>query len=190
MNGLIINSILLGIGLAMDAFSISVASGLAEPEMKKKRVLQICGVFGIFQFLMPMIGWFCVHSLVELFSVFEKFVPWIALLLLLYLGIKMIIEGIRKDSDAPAVALGNRRLLMLGVATSIDALSVGFTISEYSFVQALVSSVIIGIVTFAICIAGIAAGRKIGTKLSSAAPIVGGVILIAIGIEIFVKGVF
>ena len=190
MKDLLLRSVLLGIGLAMDAFSISVASGLAEPEMKKKRMLQICGIFGIFQFLMPMIGWFCVHSLVELFSVFEKFVPWIALILLMYLGIKLIIEGIKKDNDAPAIILGNRRLLMLGIATSIDALSVGFTISEYSFMQALVSSVIIGVVTFAICIAGIAAGRKIGTKLSSVAPVVGGAILIAIGIEIFVKGVF
>ena len=190
MKGLLLNSFLLGIALSMDAFSVSVASGLAEPEMKKRKMLQISGVFGTAQFLMPVIGWFCVHSLVELFSVLEKFIPWAALLLLLYLGVRMIIEGLKKDSDAPVAVLGSRRLLVLGVATSIDALSVGFTIADYNASDALLSSFIIGIVTFAICMTGVVAGKKIGTKLSAIAPVIGGAILIAIGIEIFVKGVF
>ena len=190
MKDLLLNSFLLGIALSMDAFSVSVASGLAEPDMKKSKMFRISGVFGTAQFLMPVIGWFCVHSLVELFSVLEKYIPWAALLLLLYLGIRMIVEGLKRDSDVPVAVLGNRRLLVLGIATSIDALSVGFTISDLNTLDALLFSLIIGIVTFLICMVGVAAGKKIGTKLSSVAPVIGGAILIAIGIEIFVKGVF
>ena len=190
MTDLLVKSVLLGIGLAMDAFSVSVASGLSHPDAGRERMIRICAVFGIFQFLMPMIGWFCVHTIVDVFSAFQKFVPWIALALLLFIGGKMLYEGISKKNDGEEMAeLRGRRLFVLGIATSIDALSVGFTISEYDAVRALGSSLIIGVVTFVICMLGIFAGRKVGKKLSSAAPIVGGSVLIAIGIEIFVKGV-
>lgn len=186
-----LNSVLFGIGLAMDAFSVSMANGLNEPKMKKNRMCLIAGVFCVFQIVMPLIGWICVHTIASYFEAFEKFIPWIALLLLLYIGGKMLIEGIRnKESEDEKPAVGFGELIVQGIATSIDALSVGFTIAEYPWIAALIESVIIGIVTFIICIAGLLIGRKFGTKLKNKAAILGGVILIAIGLEIFIKGVF
>lgn len=183
------NSILFGIGLAMDAFSVSMANGLNEPDMKKSRMCLIAGTFCIYQIAMPLIGWLCVHTVASLFTSFQKFIPWIALILLLYIGGKMLIEGIRsRDSEAEKPAVGFGELMIQGIATSIDALSVGFTISGYTFPFALIESLIIGIVTFLICIGGLIIGKKFGTKLANKASILGGVILIAIGIEIFVKG--
>lgn len=185
------NSVLLGIGLAMDAFSVSLANGMSEPNMKIPRMCKISGVYSAFQFLMPLIGWVCVHTIVTVFSVFEKFIPWIALILLLFIGGKMLIETIfKKEEEKKAAELSFGALIVQGVATSIDALSVGFTISEYKLPMALLSSLIIGIVTFAICFGGLKLGKKIGTKLSGFAGILGGIILVGIGIEIFVKGVF
>lgn len=187
-----INSILLGVGLAMDAFSVSLANGLNEPKMKTGRMSLIAGVFAIFQAAMPMIGWTCVHTVVQYFSAFDKFIPWIALILLLYIGGKMLIEGIKGgDEESGKVKnLAFGALMIQGVATSIDALSVGFTIADYNFVMALVCALIIAVVTFGICIAGLIIGKKVGTKIAGKANILGGVILIGIGIEIFVKGVF
>ncbi len=186
-----VNSIMLGVGLAMDAFSVSMANGLNETKMKKGKMCGIAGTFAFFQALMPMLGWICVHTIVQYFTAFEKFIPWIALVLLLLIGGKMLIDGIRnKDSDDEKPGVGIAALLVQGVATSIDALSVGFTIAEYDWLMALVAALIIAAVTFVICMAGIAIGKKFGTKLSNKAQIFGGVILIAIGIEIFVTGVF
>ena len=182
---------LLGFGLAMDAFSVSLANGLNEPNMKKRKMCFVAGIFAFFQALMPMIGWVCVHMLVQYFKAFEKFIPWIALILLLFIGGKMLIDGIKnKDGEVEKTQVGLAALFVQGVATSIDALSVGFTISEYGFLMALVCALIIAVVTFIICIAGLFIGKKVGTKLSGKANILGGVILIFIGIEIFVTGVF
>jgi len=188
----VFNSILLGVGLAMDAFSVSMANGLNEPGMKRKKMCGIAGVFAFFQALMPMIGWICIHTVVQYFTAFEKFIPWIALILLLYIGGKMLLDGIKnKEGDPEEVAgLGFSALMVQGVATSIDALSVGFTIADYGFVMALVCALIIAAVTFVICMGGLIIGKEFGTKLSNKAAILGGVILIFIGIEIFVTGVF
>ncbi len=184
------NSALLGAGLAMDAFSVSLANGLNEPQMKKGRLLSMAGVFAFFQFMMPMLGWFCVHNLAKYFSAFEKFIPWIALILLCFIGGKMLIEGIRskdcQSEDCPHSRVAFGALMLQGVATSIDALSVGFTIAEYDAIHAFVSCLVIAAVTFAICTAGLAVGKKFGTKLAGKAGILGGAILIFIGIEIFV----
>ena len=184
------NSILLGIGLAMDAFSVSLANGLNEPCMKKRRMCGIAGVFSCFQFAMPMIGWICVSTIAQYFTIFEKLIPWIALLLLCFIGSKMLIEGIKnKDcvcEEKPAVSFG--ALLVQGVATSIDALSVGFTIAEHDLWHAIVSCLVIGVVTFIICIGGLFIGKKFGTKLTNKASVLGGIILIIIGIEIFITG--
>ena len=180
-----------GASLAMDAFSVSLANGLNEPKLKKRRIFQIAGIFAAFQFLMPMIGWVCVSTLTDMFKMFERFIPWIALALLGFIGGKMLYEGIRHgndDGEKPAVGLW--ALIIQGVATSIDALSVGFTISEYGLIQSLVSCAIIGVVTFFICAAGVVIGKKFGMGLSGKASIFGGAILIVIGIWIFVKGVF
>ena len=162
------NSILLGVGLAMDAFSVSLANGLNEPCMKKGRMGIIAGIFAAFQFAMPMIGWICVSTIAQYFKAFEKLIPWIALILLCYIGGKMLIEGIKGgecDEEKPAV---------------------GFTISDHNFMEALIACLLIGGVTFFICFAGLAIGKKAGTKLAGKAGIFGGAILIFIGLEIFI----
>lgn len=185
------NSVLLGVGLAMDAFSVSLANGLNEPAMRKKKMCGVAGVFAFFQALMPMVGWICVHTIVQYFKAFEKCIPWIALILLLFIGGKMLIEGIRNnDTDDEETKVGLVALLIQGVATSIDALSVGFTIAKYGLLMALVCALIIAVVTFVISMAGLIIGKKFGTKFANRATILGGVILILIGIEIFVTGVF
>ena len=138
---------------------------------------------------MPLIGWICVHTIAETFETFHKLIPWIALALLLFIGIRMILEGIRHKEGEEKKSLRGRELLVQGIATSIDALSVGFTIADYNFPLALTEALIIGAVTFGICVAGVHLGRKLGTKLERWAPIIGGVILVLIGIEIFIKGV-
>lgn len=190
----VFNSVLLGVGLAMDAFSVSLANGLNEPAMRKKKMCAIAGTFGFFQALMPMTGWVCVHTIIECFKMFEKFIPWIALILLLLIGGKMVKEGIQDRAEevekVEKAKVGALALLIQGIATSIDALSVGFTIAEYDFVMALVCSLIIAAVTFIISFSGLIVGKKFGKKFSNKATILGGAILIAIGIEIFVSGVF
>ena len=184
------NSILLGIGLAMDAFSVSLANGLNEPKMKKRRATGIAGIFSLFQFAMPMIGWICVATVVQYFRAFEDLIPWIALTLLGFIGGKMLYEGIKsKDSTDEKPAASLTALLIQGIATSIDALSVGFTISDHNVFEALLACLLIGIVTFFICYAGIEIGKRAGTALAGRAGIFGGVILIFIGIEIFVTGI-
>lgn len=193
---LIINSVLLGVGLAMDAFSVSIANGIIEPGMKKTRMLKIAGVYALFQFAMPMLGWLLVTTLEEIFTKFSVLIPWIALFLLLFIGGKMIVEAIlekkngKKEETEHQGKLTWKLIFVQGVATSIDALSVGFTIASYSPLRAFASSLIIGAVTLVICLIGLIFGRKIGEKISGIAQIIGGVILILIGIEIFVTGVF
>lgn len=193
---LIINSVLLGAGLAMDAFSVSIANGIVEPGMKKTRMLKIAGVYAFFQFAMPVLGWLLVTTLEEIFTKFSVLIPWIALFLLLFIGGKMIVEAIlekkngKKEETEHQGKLTWKHVFVQGVATSIDALSVGFTIASYSPLRAFASSLIIGAVTLVICLIGLIFGRKIGEKISGIAQIIGGVILILIGIEIFVTGVF
>ena len=184
-------SIAFGTGLAMDAFSVSLANGLGEPKMKVGKMCGIAGLFSFFQALMPIIGWICVHTLVEYFHSFKKFIPWIALVLLLYIGGKMLLDGIKnKDCECDCgKKLTISALIIQGIATSIDALSVGVTHASYDFKMELVSSLIIAAVTFVICMAGIFIGKKFGTKLAGKAAILGGVILIVIGIQIFLNGI-
>lgn len=185
----VFSSVLLGVGLAMDAFSVSLANGLREPGMGKARMGAIAGVFGGFQALMPLAGWFCVHTVAQTFAAVQPWIPWIALILLAYIGGKMLIEGLRSgDGEEPPPAVGLGGLLLQGVATSIDALSVGFTIADYTFSMALGAALIIAAVTFLICLAGLRLGKTFGTKLSRGASILGGVILIAIGLRTFLSG--
>ena len=182
-------SAMLGVGLAMDAFSVSLANGLNEPCMKKRRMCMIAGLFALFQFAMPMIGWVCVHTVVQYFESFEKFIPWIALILLSFIGGKMLLDGIKhKECDCEKGCVGLGALAVQGIATSIDALSVGFTIAEHNLGMAIISCLVIGAVTFGICVGGVYLGKKFGTKLAGKASILGGAILIIIGIEIFITG--
>ena len=162
---LIINSVLLGVGLAMDAFSISIANGIVEPGMRKRRMLLIAGVYAVFQFMMPMLGWLLVTTLEEIFTKFSILIPWIALILLLFIGGKMIVEAILEKKN-------------------------GKKSDEEQVTKLTFKTLIIGVVTLVICLIGLIFGRKIGEKISGTATIIGGIILIVIGIEIFVKGVF
>ena len=186
------NSILLGVGLAMDAFSVSLANGLNEPNMKPGKMCFIAGIFAVFQALMPLLGWLCVHTVAEHFAAFQQLIPWIAFLLLGFIGGKMLKEGLEikdcKECTAPPATFTT--LLIQGVATSIDALSVGFTIANYRFAEALLCAVIIACVTFIICICGLLIGRKAGVCLAGKSGILGGVILILIGLEIFISNLF
>lgn len=185
------NSLLLGVGLAMDAFSVSLANGLNEPKMKGGKMCGAAGVFGVFQGLMPLLGWICIHTLVQYFHAFEDLIPWIALALLSYIGAKMILDSLRGcECDGTCKKLTVSTLLLQGVATSIDALSVGFTIADYDLPAAIAAACLIAAVTFVICLAGLAIGKKVGTKLAGKAGIFGGVILILIGIEIFITSFF
>ncbi len=181
------NSILLGVGLAMDAFSVSMANGLNEPRMSKSKMSGIAGVFAGFQFAMPMIGWICVSTIAQYFEIFQKFIPWIALILLSYIGGKMLYEGIKNQESDESAAVGFKGLMVQGVATSIDALSVGFTIADYRLIEAIFACLIIGVVTFFVCLMGLKIGKTAGTKLANKAGILGGCILIFIGLEIFIS---
>lgn len=194
MLSFVLTNLLLGVGLAMDAFSVSLANGLAEPKMSVPRMAGIAGIYAFFQALMPMTGWFCVHGALSYFTIFSRFIPYIALALLLYIGGEMLIEGIRNkeksEEEKITVQLPFTALLLQGVATSIDALSVGFTIAEYGVWEALLAAGIIASATYLICAVGLYLGKRFGTRLAGKATVFGGLVLIAIGIEIFVKGVF
>lgn len=190
----LINSLLLGVGLAMDAFSVSIANGIHNPVMTGKDKIKIAGTFAGFQFVMPMLGWTFVHFLFESFVQFQKWIPWIALLMLLFIGGKMIYEAVSdtddddEDLEMTGSKLSSRDLVIQGIATSIDALSVGFTIADYKCSMAILCSAIIGIVTFIICEIGLRIGIKVGMRLARKASVFGGIILIGIGVEIFIKG--
>ena len=206
-----VNSALLGAGLAMDAFSVSIVNAVAEPGMGRLRRSAIAGTYAIFQFAMPLAGWLCVRTIASLFTSFQKLIPWIALVLLLFIGGKMIIEAVRegRGNAGPCASCGKSGadcdscpdkdtagrlslpvLLAQGVATSIDALSVGFTIADYGPVMAVIASLVIAAVTFAICMAGLLIGRAAASTrlLTGRAQAAGGIILILIGAEIFIKG--
>ena len=188
----VLNSVLLGVGLAMDAFSVSLANGLSDPRMRLRRMCGIAGLFAFFQALMPMIGWVCVHTVVQYFTWFEKLIPWIALLLLGWIGGKMLLCGLRPKCTEEGCSICRATfgaLVLQGVATSIDALSVGFTIAEYGLIMALVCAALIAVVTFFICLGGLKLGKTFGTKLANKADILGGAILIFIGLEIFITGI-
>jgi len=185
----IVNSTLLGVGLAMDAFSVSIVNGFHEPGMSSGKKQKIAGTFAGFQTLMPLIGWFMVSFLVSAFKKLEPYIPWIAFLLLLFIGGKMLIEGIqilrgKKKEEEGETSLTGKTLILQGVATSIDALSVGFTLADYKVGPAIVAALIIGVVTFILCRIALVLGIKVGTKLNRYASLVGGIILIGIGTEI------
>ncbi len=186
-----IENFLLGVGLAMDAFSVSLVNGISEPCMKKKKVITIALVFAIFQAVMPLIGWLCVHTIVDKFEAFRPFIPWIAFLLLLYIGGGMIKDGIKAEetSELCKQKIGFTALIIQGIATSIDALSVGFTLATYNVILALTAATVIAAVTFVICSGGVVIGKRFGTYLSNKSLILGGSILLFIGVEILIKGI-
>ena len=170
----------------MDAFSVSIANCLVNPCMSRAGMSGMALSYGFFQFLMPMVGWFCIHTIINIFEKFQSFIPWIAFILLLYIGGKMVLEGLRGEvEEGKKLTFGI--LMVQSVATSIDALSVGFTIAEYNVLMAFTASLIIAAVTFGICMGGAFIGKKAGGHLSGKASVLGGSILIAIGLEILIK---
>lgn len=200
MTNIVITSILLGVGLAMDAFAASLANGISESKMHIRKVTLIAFMFALFQAMMPFIGYLVGSAIL---TKIEWIIPWVALGLLGYLGCKMIIDGLKKKEEdcEEARKLTFSLLIVQSVATSIDALSVGFTISDYKMKEAIVSVCLIAVVTFIICYIGVILGKNIVNKLGSnscdkskklenRASIFGGIILLAIGIEIFITGMF
>ena len=179
-----VESALLGAGLAMDAFSVSVADGLNAPDMPVKTRLLIPGVFAAFQFFMPLAGWLCVSVIADTFAALRPAIPRIAFGLLAYIGAKMLLEGLDGGGGESALALNLPTLLMQGLATSIDALSAGFTLVDLPAGKALAACGIIAGVTFGLCALGLRAGRRFGARLSGRACAAGGAILIGIGIKI------
>ena len=127
----LVNSILLGVGLAMDAFSVSLANGIHEPSMQWKKMGIIAGTFGFFQFIMPLAGWACVNWIIDIFQSVLPYIPWISLILLLTLGILMVKDGLSGQEEEVCPETDFKCLLIQGLATSMDALSVGFTIASY-----------------------------------------------------------
>jgi putative Mn2+ efflux pump MntP len=183
-------NILLGVALAIDAFSVSLANGLNEPCMRMRKMCGIAGVFALFQALMPFIGWVLITTVLSYFEALKVFIPWIALGLLGFIGGKMLYEGIKnRDCDCVCgcTSLTVGALLVQGIATSIDALSAGLNFVKYDLFGAIIAAIVIALVTFMICLCGVFLGKKTGTKLAGKAGILGGVILIAIGIEIFIS---
>ena len=185
-----ITAILLGLGLAMDACAVSTTDGLSEPKMKWNKILLISGLFGLFQGAMPTFGYLAVtvFSLVlgaDFTRIFCYFVPYIALIVLCYLGVKLIIDSVKKEEDEETKKLTLGVILVQAVATSIDALSVGVVLGDLPMFEAMMSFLIIAIITFAICVVAVLVGKKFGSIFSSNAGIVGGAILVFIGFEIF-----
>lgn len=172
--------LLIAIGLAMDAFAVSVCKGLSMKKMNWKKALIIGGYFGFFQALMPIIGYF-------LGSTFENLVTkidhWIAFGLLVLIGTNMLKEAFANDEENYNDDVNFKTMIVLAVATSIDALAVGIT---FAFLQAniLISAIVIGTITFLISVVGVKIGNKFGDKYERKAETVGGLILIFMGIKI------
>ena len=185
----IISSVLFGLGLAVDAFLISLAGGMNEPNAKRGKIFASALVFALFQFIAPMTGWICVRALAERFLFFNECLSCIALAVLLFLGIKMLVEGLRKSGKEETPAkLGIGALYIRAMVSSVDALSMGFTIAEYSWQTALTASAIIAAITFIAYAAGFFIGRKFGTKFSDKAMVIGGILFIVMALEVFFRG--
>lgn len=190
----IINSFILGLGLAMDAFSICVANTMDDKYNNNVKTVIMPLIFGFFQFLMPLIGYLFVNVLSDNISIINNCIHIISFLVLSYIGIKMIYESIVdkkkdiKDTQDTQDTQDNssfKLILIQGLITSIDALSAGFAFSSYNIQSAIIASVVIGVVTFIMCVMGANIGRKIGKILIDNAKIYGGIILILIGLRIY-----
>lgn len=169
---------LIGVGLAMDAVAVAMVSGLAKPRFARGDALRLAATFGLFQALMPLIG-FGIGALAHEWV--DRIDHWIAFALLALIGLKMVWEGIRFHADEiRGDPFTFRQLLIKGLATSIDALAVGVTIAVLGM-PVWVSAGTIGLITFALCLPAVWVGAKLGTRWAASAEIIGGVLLIGIG---------
>lgn len=183
----IVELALIGVGLSMDAFAVSICKGLGMKRLRMDQALLIALFFGGFQALMPLLGWF-------LGSGFQSFIEpvdhWIAFALLAFIGAKMLWDAFHDDEEEDAAAenarLDLKELVMLAIATSIDALAVGIS---FAFLQVdIVPAVaLIGIITFALSLVGVAVGHVFGSRFEKPATIIGGIVLIAIGLKILLE---
>lgn len=185
-----LNSLLFGLGLAVDAFLISLSNGMNAPAIGRGKIFAAACVFALFQFIAPMIGWVCIHTVARRFELFEECLSWLALIVLCYIGVKMIVEGLCRGKKVDVPKVGVVALLVQALITSVDALSVGFAIADESWQMALVGSAIIASVTFVAYVGGFCLGRRFGTKFAGKASVIGGLIFIVIGIEVFVNNIF
>ena len=180
-----ISLLLIAVGLSMDAFAVSVAKCITIKHVRLTEALKFGLLFGGFQMLMPIFGWLLGRSFAEYIQAFDHF---IAFGLLAFIGGKMIYESLKQDkSDKDAHALTWKDMIVLAVATSIDAMAVGVSFALMPDVDIMLSASFIGIVTFTVSIAGAYLGNKVGSKLKSGAEIFGGIILIAIGTKILIE---
>ena len=187
--------LLVAIGLSMDAFAVAICKGLAMPQINKKQTLLIGAYFGVFQALMPLAGWLLGSQFAGYVT---KLAPWIAFVLLAWIGGSMIRESLsqgEEDGKPEPAELRHRELLMLAVATSIDALAVGITfacvplrlIAASALLNTLLGVSVIGVTTFVISCAGVKIGNLFGTRWKAKAEIAGGVILLLIGLKILLE---
>lgn len=187
MLDLLINSVVVGIGLSMDAVAVSMADGLSENKMLKRKMLLIALFFGVFQGVMPLIWYFIASIFV---AKFVDYIPYISLVILVFLGVRMIIETLKnKDDEEKVNKLTLYAIFIQAIATSIDALSVGFTIADYLVLDALIATSIYAISTFLLSYIAIFIGKKFGMRFEKYAGLFGGVILIAIGLKIFLTAI-
>ena len=172
--------LILAVALAMDSVAVSIAIGSKYRDLLFSRTLFVAGVFGFFQGAMPLAGYLVGVSFAEYVQTFDH---WIAFLLLVGLGTKMLYEAYKNEFDEEVTDLSNKTLVTLGIATSIDAMAIGVT---FAFLQTdiLTASSVIAFVTFALCIAALAIGKKLGSVLESKAEMLGGIILIGLGTKI------
>lgn len=181
---------LIGVGLAMDAFAVSVCRGLRMRRIDCGYAAVTSLSFGLFQFLMPIVGWFVGARFA---SYIEKYDHFVAFGLLAFIGVKMIVEAVRgrgkEDGEENVDRIRWGELMILSIATSIDALAVGVTFAFEPELNVWAASAVIGIVTFVICCAGFLIGNKFGARFKTKAEIAGGVILVLIGLKIMLEGI-
>ena len=175
--------VFIGVGLAMDAFAVSVCKGLSMKKINWKNTIIIALYFGIFQALMPVIGYFLGNTFSD---IVKKIDHWLAFILLATIGINMIKESTDDELEKRNDRVDFKTMIVLAIATSIDALAIGITFAFFK-VNLLLSIAIIGIITFALSIVGVLIGNKFGDKLQNKAELTGGIILIIIGLKILLE---
>jgi putative Mn2+ efflux pump MntP len=183
----LVTTLLVAVGLAMDAFAVSLGAGTSHQSDNARSRLRLSFHFGLFQGFMPVLGWLAGGSIDRFISSVDH---WIAVVLLAYVGGKMIRAGISSEplvfSEDPS---RGKNLVMLSVATSIDALAVGLSLSMLK-VQIVLPAVIIGVVTFCLSLFGLLVGNSLGNKFSKVTQVLGGVILVGIGLRVLITHLF
>ncbi|MCH5163354.1 MAG: manganese efflux pump [Clostridiales bacterium] len=188
MDGVIyINGLLFGLGLAVDSFLIALTDGLDNPNVKIGKLALLAAMFAAFQILMPMLGWLCMHTVAVYVDYFDKVLSWIAFAVMLFFGVRMIVDGVKKQPlERKERDIGISAVILQCFVTSVDSLAVGFAIANYTVISALVCSIVIGSVTFIMFCLGYTVGKRFGLRFADAASVIGGIVFIGIGIEILI----